>query len=126
MTINELKSRGIQNLIEASEYINRSHQLGIFLVPDIISDIVACIINPENSTNAIVLNSNFGEISSKLKDIKNLVNVEINSNNVEVAKYLNPNLKFINEDPLSYSSDKFDNVVSFLPFGLRDCFEFFI
>jgi type I restriction-modification system DNA methylase subunit len=68
----------------------------------------------------IVLNSNFGEISSKLKEIKDVVSIDINEGNIEIAKYLNPNLNFINEDPLIYSdSNKFDFIVTFPPFGQK-------
>ena len=123
MILDELKSSGIRNLIEASEYFSRSYRQGLFFIPDTISNIVADIVNPENATNAIVLNSNFGEISSKLKNIKNLVNVDIDSNNIGVAEYLNPTLTFINEDPLNYSSDKYDYVVSIPPMGIARKFH---
>jgi hypothetical protein len=85
-----------------------------------ISNLVADISTIEKPTNAIVLNSNFGEISSKLIDIEKVVSIEINVRKIEIAKYFNPNLIFLNEDPLNYSdSNKFDFVVAFPPFGQK-------
>jgi len=119
MKIDELKSKGILNLKDASEYANKKPPKEFFIIPDTISNVVADIINRRNTRNAIVLNSHFGEISSKLKNIHNIVNIDIDSNNIEIAKYFNPNLTFINKDPLNYSSKKFDNVISFPPLGER-------
>lgn len=120
MTIDELKSSNVRTLTDFEFLINRGRQQGLFYVSDTISNIVADIANLTNPKNAIVLNSNFGEISSKLNGIENIVSVDINSNNVELSKYLNPDLTFINLDPLNYSiSDKFDFVVTFPPFGQR-------
>lgn len=120
MTIEELKLNNIKNLTDFEILVYRSRQNGILYVPDIISNITADIASLSNPTNAIVLNSNFGEISSKLKNIKNVVSIDINSSHIEISKYLNPDLTFINEDPLQYSSlDTFDFVVTFPPLGQR-------
>lgn len=120
MTIEELKLNNIKNLTDFEILVYRSRQNGILYVPDIISNIAADIASLSNPTNAIVLNSNFGEISSKLKNIKNVVSIDINSSHIEISKYLNPDLTFINEDPLQYSSlDTFDFVVTFPPLGQR-------
>ena len=123
MTIDELTSKNIKTLADFELLSNRGRQEGLFFVPDIISNIVADLANISNPKNAIVLNSNYGEFSSKLSKIENLVSIDINANNVELSKYLNPKLTFINSDPLNYSlSDKFDLVVTFPPLGQR--FEF--
>lgn len=120
MTIDELKSKNIKTLTDFETEFNKSHQQGFFYVPDTISNIVADISKLAIPTNAIVLNSNFGEISSKLKGINNLVSIDINSNNINIAKHLNPNLTFINENPINYfTSNKFDLVVTFPPLGQR-------
>jgi len=120
MTIDELTSKNIKTLADFELLSNRGRQEGLFFVPDTISNIVADLANISNPKNAIVLNSNYGEISSKLTEIESLVSIDINANNIELSKYLNPKLTFINSDPLSYSlSDKFDFVVTFPPLGQR-------
>lgn len=120
MTIDELNLKNIKTLADFELFANRGRQEGLFFVPDTISNIVADLANISNPKNAIVLNSNYGEISLKLSEIENLVSIDINANNVELSKYLNPKLKFINSDPLNYSlSDKFDFVVTFPPLGQR-------
>lgn len=120
MTIDELNSKNIKTLADFELLSNRGRQEGLFFVPDTISNIVADLANISNPKNAIVLNSNYGEISSKLSEIENLVSVDVNANNIELSKYLNPKLTFINSDPLNYSlSDKFDFVVTFPPLGQR-------
>lgn len=120
MTIDELTSKNIKTLADFELLSNRGRQEGLFFVPDTISNIVADFANISNPKNAVVLNSNFGEISSKLSEIENLVSIDINASNIEISKYLNPKLTFINSDPLNYSiSDKFDFVVTFPPIGQR-------
>ena len=120
MTIDELTSKNIKTLADFEILSNRGRQEGLFFVPDTISNIVADLANISNPKNAIVLNSNYGEISSKLSEIENLVSVDVNANNIELSKYLNPKLTFINTDPLNYSlSDKIDFVVTFPPLGQR-------
>lgn len=120
MTIDELISKNIKTLADFELLKNRSRQEGLFFVPDIISNIIADIAKVKNSKNAIVLNSNYGEISSKLAEIENIISIDINANNVELSKYFYPELTFINSDPLNYSiTDKFDFVVTFPPLGQR-------
>ncbi len=120
MTTDELNSKNIKTLTDFELFTNRSRQEGLFFVPDIISNIIADFVKVTNPKNAILLNSNYGEISSKLAEIENIISIDINANNIELSKYLNPNLTFINEDPLNYViTDKFDFVVSFPPLGQR-------
>ena len=120
MTIDELTSKNIKTLADFELLSNRGRQEGLLFVPDTISNIVADLANISNPKNAIVLNSNYGEISSKLSEIENLVSIDINAKNIELSKYLNPKLTFINTDPLNYSlSEKFDFVVTFPPLGQR-------
>lgn len=120
MTIEDLKLNSVNNLTDLENLVNRTRQNDYNFVPEVISKIIENFTNHSNFANAIVLNSNFGEISSKLQKIKNVVNVDSNSNRVEISKYLNPNLTFINEDPLQYNSiEKFDLAVTFPPLGQR-------
>lgn len=120
MTIEELKLTNVKTLTDFEHLLISNWKQGFHYVPDLISNLVADISKIEKPTNAIVLNSNFGEISSKLKEIKDVVSIEINEGNIEIAKYFNPNLTFLNEDPLNYSdSNKFDIVVAFPPFGQK-------
>lgn len=120
MTINDLKLNNIKTLNDFELLANRGRQEGLFFIPDTISNIVADLANISNPKNAVVLNSNFGEISSKLSEIENLLSIDINVNNIELSKYLNPKLTFINSDPLKYFfSDKLDFVVTFPPLGQR-------
>lgn len=120
MTIDELTSKNIKTLAEFEFLSNHGMQEGLFILPNTISNLVADLANISNSKNAIILNSNYGEISSKLSEIKNLVSIDINSENIELSRYLNPELTFINTDPLNYSSsDNFDLVVTFPPLRQR-------
>lgn len=120
MTIEELKLTNVKTLTDFEHLLISNWKQGFHYVPDLISNLVADISKIEKPTNAIVLNSNFGEISSKLKDIKDVVSIDINESNIEIAKYFNPNLTFLNEDPLNYSdSNKFDIVIAFPPFGQK-------
>lgn len=120
MTIDELISKNIKTLADFELLINRGRQEGLFFVPNTISNIIADLANSSNPKNAIVLNSNYGEISSKLAEIEKLVSIDLNANNIELSKYLNPELTFINSDPLNYSLlEKFDFVVTFPPLGHR-------
>jgi hypothetical protein len=120
MTIDELISKNIKTLADFELLSNRGRHEGLFFVPDIISNIIADLANILNPKNAIVLNSNYGEISSKLAETKNLVSIELNANNIELSKYFNPDITFINSDPLKYSvSDKFDFIVAFPPLWQR-------
>lgn len=120
MTIEELKLSKVKTLIDFGLYLKRNSQQGFHYIPDIISNLVADISTIEKPNNAIVLNSNFGEISSKLEDIENVVSIDVNEINIEIAKYFNPNLNFLNEDPLNFSdSNKFDFVVAFPPFAQK-------
>ena len=120
MTIVELTSKNIKTLADFELLSNRGRQDSLFFVPNTISNIVADLADISNPKNAIILNSNYGEIASKLSEIENLVSIDLNANNIELSKYLNPKLTFINSDPLNYSlSDKFDFVVTFPPLGQR-------
>ena len=120
MTIDELNSKNIKTLADFELLTTRGRQEGLFFVPDTISKIVAYLVNISNPKNVIILNSNYGEISSKLSEIENLVSIDINFNKIELSKYFNPKLTFINSDPLNYSiSDKFDIVVTFPPLGQK-------
>ena len=117
MTIEELNPNDLKKF---EFLINESHRGEISYLSNNISEIVANLANITSQKNAIVLNSHFGEISAKLKNIENVISVEINSNYIEFAKYLNPDLIFINEDPLRYSvKDKFDLVASYPILGQK-------
>jgi type I restriction-modification system DNA methylase subunit len=120
MKIDELKLKKIITLKDFELFANSSRQQGSSFVPDFVSNIVADLAKVTNSKKAIVLNSNYGEISSKLNEIENLVSIDIEASKIELSKYLNPELSFINSDPLKYSqSEKFDFVVTFPPLGQR-------
>ena len=117
MTIEELNPNDLKKF---EFLINESRRGEISYLSNNISEIVANLANITSQKNAIVLNSHFGEISAKLKNIENVISVEINSNYIEFAKYLNPDLIFINEDPLRYSvKDKFDLVASYPILGQK-------
>jgi hypothetical protein len=118
MTKEDLKLNNIISLSDFDSFLNESRPQGIFYIPTTITKIIyklAMLIKPKN---AIVLNSNYGEISSSLDKIVNTLSIDINTNNIEISEYLNPDLKFINVDPLQfYSSELFELVLTFPPFG---------
>lgn len=120
MIIDELKSKNVKTLGDLEFELKIIHQRGFLYLPDNISNIVADISKSENPTSAIVLGSNFGEISSKLKEINQLVSIDASTDSIEVARHLNAGIEFINENPATYSKrNKFDLAIAFPPPGLR-------
>jgi len=119
MIIKELKSKGITSLEKVTEYLSRNKNRFFFL-PDNLSSLVATLAQRNKPKSCLNLNSNIGEILSHCSEIENKVGIDINSQNVELAKYLNPNLQFENLDPLSYNSEtRFNSVICFPPLGQR-------
>lgn len=117
MIIEELKSKGITSLEKATDYLSRNNN-SFYYLPDNLSKLVASLAQKNKPQNCINLNSNLGEILSNCGAIKNIIGIDDNSQNVELANYLNPNLQFENLDPLSYTSESnFDSVICFPPLG---------
>ncbi len=119
MTIDELKSKGITSFKKVTEYLSRSDR-GFFFLPDNLAKLTADLAQSKKPESCINLNSNLGEILSHCNQIKSKIGVDINVQNIELAKYLNPSLHFENLDPLSYTSTShFDSVICFPPLGQR-------
>jgi len=119
MIIEVLKSKGISSLEKVTEYLSKKDN-GFFFLPDNLSKFLANLAQRNNPESCINLNSNIGEILSNCTEIKNKVGIDINAQNIELAKYLNPKLQFENLDPLSYNSKtRFDSVICFPPLGQR-------
>jgi len=119
MIIEELKSKGITSLEKVTEYLSRNNN-GFFFLPDNLSSLVATLAQRNKPKSCLNLNSNIGEILSHCSEIENKVGIDVNSQNVELAKYLNPNLQFENLDPLSYTSEThYNSVICFPPLGQR-------
>ena len=93
MIIEELKSKGITSLEKVTEYLSRNNN-GFFFLPDNLSSLVATLAQRNKPKSCLNLNSNIGEILSHCSEIENKVGIDVNSQNVELAKYLNPNLQF--------------------------------
>ena len=119
MTIDELKSKGITSFKKVTDYLSRSDR-GFFFLPDNLAKLVANLAQSKNPESCINLNSNLGKILSHCNQIKSKIGIDINSQNIELAKYLNPSLHFENLDPLSYNSKShFDTVICFPPLGQK-------
>lgn len=119
MTIDELKSKGITSFEKVTDYLSRSNR-GFFFLPDNLAKLLANLAQSKNPESCINLNSNLGEILSNCNQIKSKVGIDINAQNIELAKYLNPGLHFENLAPLSYTSkSRFDSVICFPPLGQR-------
>tara|TARA_Y100000385_G_scaffold290200_1_gene362388 strand:+ start:372 stop:2573 length:2202 start_codon:yes stop_codon:yes gene_type:complete len=119
MIIEELKSKGITDLEKVTDYLSRNNN-SFFYLPDNLSKLVASLAQKNKPKNCINLNSNLGEILSNCGEIKTIIGIDINSQNVELANYLNPKLQFKNLDPLSYTSEiNFDSVICSNLFGRR-------
>lgn len=119
MTIEELKSKGITSFEKVADYLSRSNT-GLFFLPNNLAKLVAVLAQKNNPKSCINLNSNLGEILSNCTEIVNKVGIDINPQNIELAKYLNPSLQFENLDPLSYNPETlFDSVICFPPLGQR-------
>lgn len=119
MTLEEIKLKGLHNIEEMDDYLNRSRQ-GFFFLPESLTEIVAEIVKLNQPINLINLNSNIGEILSKFSDITNCLGLDINLNNVEIANYLYPNLNFRNENPIDFQTNLlYDCVICFPPLGQR-------
>lgn len=120
MTIDDLKNNSISTLSDFENYIKRNSFFGYFFVPEKIINLVVSYSNSIRPANTIILNSNYGEFSSKLRHLPKSVSIDINSSNVLIANHLNPNCEFLNEDPLNFNPrTSFDFVVTFPPLGQR-------
>lgn len=120
MTINDLRSNRISTLNDFEIFIKRNRLFGYFFVPEKITSLVESYCNSIRPASAVILNSNYGEISSKLNHLPKSVSIELNSSNVLLANYLNPGCEFINEDPLNFTpKTSFEFVVAFPPLGQR-------
>lgn len=119
MIVKELKSKGITSLEKVTDYISRTNNRFLFL-PDNLAKLIANLAQNNNPESCINLNSNVGEILANCDKIKSKIGIDINAQNTELAKYLNPSLHFENLDPLSYTSkSRFDSVICFPPLGER-------
>lgn len=119
MMIDELKSKGITSFDKVTNYLSRSNN-GFFFLPDNLAELVANISQSSKPDSCINLNSNIGEILSKCTEINKKIGIDVNTQNIELAKYLNPNLNFENLNPLEYNSNvQFDSVICFPPLGQR-------
>ena len=119
MTIDELKEKGINTTESVIEHYSRNRN-ELYFLPGNLAELVAEIAKLNSPKSCINLNSNIGEILSKCDGIENRLGVEINTQNVEIAKYLNPNLGFENSNPMYHNTrNKFDVVICFPPLGQR-------
>ena len=113
MTIDELKEKGLDNTESVIKHYSRNRN-GLYFLSGNIAELIAEIAKSNSPNTCVNLNSNIGEILSKCDGIENRLGIEQNSQNVEIAKYLNPNLEFDNSNPLYLNADKkFDVVIYF-------------
>ena len=84
MIIEELKSKGITDLEKVTDYLSRNNN-SFFYLPDNLSKLVASLAQKNKPKNCINLNSNLGEILSNCGEIKTIIGIDINSQNVELA-----------------------------------------
>ena len=113
MTIDELKEKGLDNTESVIEHYSRNRN-GVYFVPKNLAALIAEIAKSNSPKSCINLNSNIGEILSKCDGIENRLGIELNAQNVEIAKYLNPNLEFDISNPLNQNTHKkFDAVICF-------------
>ena len=119
MTIDELKEKGLDNMESVIKHYSRNRN-GLYFLPGNLTELIAEIAKSNSPKSCINLNSNIGEILSKCDGIENRLGIELNAQNVEIAKYLNPNLVFNNSNPLYHNTlKKFDIVICFPPLGQR-------
>ena len=113
MTIDELKEKGLDNTESVIKHYSRNRN-GLYFLSGNFAELIAEIAKSNSPKTCVNLNSNIGEILSKCDGIENRLGIELNSQNVEIAKYLNPNLEFDNSNPLYLNTDKkFDVVICF-------------
>jgi len=108
MIIEELKSNGITTLEGVYAYLQElpmNKRGNNEFIPNNLSKLLTTIAQRNNPKSCIILNSNLGEILSHCTGIENKLGIDISAQNIELAKYLNPNLQFENLDPLSYSTN---------------------
>ena len=114
-----LEDDSINNLNDLGKVINQQRS-GMYFLPNNLTDFVATIIKKTNPKSCINLNSNLGEILSKLKDIDNSIGLDLNTDNIKVSKHFNPEIKFENINPLNFQTDeKFDTVITFPILGQK-------
>ena len=119
MILDELKRKGINSTEKVIDYLNRN-QNGLYFLPEYLANLIAEIAKANSPKSLINLKSNIGEILSKCSDIENILGLEINVENVELATYLNPNISFENTNPINYETEKrYDSVICFPPLGQK-------
>ncbi len=119
MNLQELQNNGIKSPEELVQYLNRN-RTGYYFLPNDITRLIKVLVNLNSPKRLINLNSNFGEILSEIDGVDYKIGVDINSDKVEIAKFLYPNLLILKEDPLSYEkNNNFESVVCFPPLAQR-------
>jgi hypothetical protein len=119
MIIDILKEKGINTREKVIDYLSRNEN-GLYFLPDNLTGLIAQITKSYSPKSCINLNSNIGEIISKCSDIGNCFGLESNIQNIELSKYLFPDLITKKLNPLDFSTkQKFDVVICYPQLGQR-------
>lgn len=119
MITEQLKDKGLTDMNKVIDYLSLNHR-GLYCLPENVADLIVALAKHNSPNSCLNLNSNIGEVLSKCGEIGNCMGVEANAENVEIAKYLNPELSIENTNPLEFKTGgKYDAVICFPPLGQR-------
>ena len=93
---------------------------GFFFTPNKTSELIAVIGQIYNPKTVIDICCGSGNILSYFKNMKTVKGIDINTDSIQLAQYINPNADFSVADVLEYNfgDAKYDLVVGHAPFGL--------
>lgn len=108
---------------EVFEIYNRAfgRQIGEFFTPNKISELISAIAGIYNPKSLIDICCGSGNILSYFKNMQSVKGIDINTNIIQLAQYINPNADFSVANALEYNfgNDKYDLVVGQPPFNVR-------
>lgn len=107
---------------EVFEILNSFYgKRGLIITPNNIAELIASIGKLKQPKSVIDICCGTGNILYYFKDTPLLKGNDINSNVIQLAKHINPNIEFLATDSLQYDfeNSKYDLVIGSLPFGGR-------
>ncbi len=93
---------------------------GEFFTPNNVAELISVIGQIYNPKTVIDICCGSGNILSYFKNMQTIKGIDINTDSIQLAQYINPNIDFSVANALDYNFDKikYDLVVSQPPFGL--------
>lgn len=96
-------------------------ETGLYYTPDNIADLISSIGQVYNPQSVIDICCGIGNIINSFQNVQATKGIDINPNNIRLAKYINSAIDFIVADTTTYDfgNEKYDLVIGNLPWGAR-------